>query len=100
RAPGAVVLRRLAVRAALALVADLGVVASQAPFLQQETPGGSSMSAAMTYCGALGWTSDLHGYGYAVRDPLTDKPWPALPLSFASVCRQAAIAAGYASFQP
>lgn len=45
-------------------------------------------------------TTDRHGYCYAVRDPLTDKPWPALPLSFASVCRQAAIAAGYESFQP
>ncbi|MDI5820555.1 DNA oxidative demethylase AlkB, partial [Salmonella enterica subsp. enterica serovar Kentucky] len=70
------------------------------PFRQMVTPGGYTMSVAMTNCGALGWTTDRHGYCYAVRDPLTDKPWPALPLSFASVCRQAAIAAGYASFQP
>lgn len=99
-APGAVVLRRFAFRAAQSLLDDIGFVASQSPFRQMVTPGGYTMSVAMTNCGALGWTTDRHGYCYAVRDPLTDKPWPALPLSFASVCRQAAIAAGYASFQP
>lgn len=99
-APGAVVLRRFAFRAAQSLLDDIGFVASQSPFRQMVTPGGYTMSVAMTNCGALGWTTDGHGYCYAVRDPLTDKPWPALPLSFASVCRQAAIAAGYASFQP
>ncbi|VEA35388.1 AlkB protein [Salmonella enterica subsp. enterica] len=87
-------------RAAQSLLDDIGFVASQSPFRQMVTPGGYTMSVAMTNCGALGWTTDRHGYCYAVRDPLTDKPWPALPLSFASVCRQAAIAAGYASFQP
>lgn len=99
-APGAVVLRRFAFRTAQSLLDDIGFVASQSPFRQMVTPGGYTMSVAMTNCGALGWTTDRHGYCYAVRDPLTDKPWPALPLSFASVCRQAAIAAGYASFQP
>ncbi len=99
-APGAVVLRRFAFRAAQSLLDDIGFVASQSPFRQMVTPGGYTMSVAMTNCGALGWTTDRHGYCYAVRDPLTDKPRPALPLSFASVCRQAAIAAGYASFQP
>lgn len=93
--PGAVVLRRFAFRAAQSLLDDIGFVASQSPFRQMVTPGGYTMSVAMTNCGALGWTTDRHGYCYAVRDPLTDKPWPALPLSFASVCRQAAIAAGY-----
>lgn len=99
-APGAVLLRRFAFRAAQSLLDDIGFVASQSPFRQMVTPGGYTMSVAMTNCGALGWTTDRHGYCYAVRDPLTDKPWPALPLSFASVCRQAAIAAGYESFQP
>ncbi|EBU1658087.1 TPA: alpha-ketoglutarate-dependent dioxygenase AlkB, partial [Salmonella enterica subsp. enterica serovar Wangata] len=88
-APGAVVLRRFAFRAAQSLLDDIGFVASQSPFRQMVTPGGYTMSVAMTNCGALGWTTDRHGYCYAVRDPLTDKPWPALPLSFASVCRQA-----------
>lgn len=58
------------------------------------------MSVAMTNCGELGWTTDRHGYCYSACDPLTDKPWPALPLSFADVCRQAALAAGYENFQP
>ncbi|RXK99308.1 DNA oxidative demethylase AlkB, partial [Klebsiella pneumoniae] len=33
-------------------------VASQSPFRQMVTPGGYTMSVAMTNCGALGWTTD------------------------------------------
>lgn len=73
-APGAVVLRRFAFRAAQSLLDDIGFVASQSPFRQMVTPGGYTMSVAMTNCGALGWTTDRHGYCYAVRDPLTDNP--------------------------
>ena len=29
-----------------------------------ETPGGFTMSVAMTNCGALGWVSDRRGYRY------------------------------------
>ncbi len=37
----------------------------------------------MTNCGALGWTTDVRGYCYAVRDPLTDTACAAyrLPVS-------------------
>ncbi|STU64620.1 alkylated DNA repair protein AlkB [Klebsiella pneumoniae subsp. ozaenae] len=33
------------------------------------TPGGYTMSVAMTNCGALGWTTDRQGYLYAPVDP-------------------------------
>ncbi|ECG3737528.1 DNA oxidative demethylase AlkB, partial [Salmonella enterica subsp. enterica serovar Mississippi] len=39
-APGAVVLRRFAFRAAQSLLDDIGFVASQSPFRQMVTPGG------------------------------------------------------------
>ncbi len=47
-APGAVVLRRFAFRAAQSLLDDIGFVASQSPFRQMVTPGGYTMSVAMT----------------------------------------------------
>ncbi len=64
------------------------------------TPGGYTMSVAMTNCGRLGWTTDQHGYLYSPFDPLTGAHWPPLPDAFADLCQQAATAAGYADFQP
>jgi hypothetical protein len=64
------------------------------------TPGGYTMSVAMTNCGHLGWTTDQHGYLYSPFDPLTGVHWPPLPDAFADLCQQAATAAGYADFQP
>ena len=57
-APGAVVLRRFARERAPALLQAIADVASQSPFRQMVTPGGYTMSVAMTNCGALGWMSD------------------------------------------
>ncbi len=57
-APGAVVLRRFARERAPALLQAIADVASQSPFRQMVTPGGYTMSVAMTNCGALGWTTD------------------------------------------
>lgn len=67
-APGAVVLRRFARERAPALLQAIADVASQSPFRQMVTPGGYTMSVAMTNCGALGWTTDRHGYLYAPVD--------------------------------
>ncbi len=72
-APGAVVLRRFARERAPALLQAIADVASQSPFRQMVTPGGYTMSVAMTNCGALGWTTDRHGYLYAPVDPVTDQ---------------------------
>lgn len=73
-APGAVVLRRFARERAPALLQAIADVASQSPFRQMVTPGGYTMSVAMTNCGALGWTTDRHGYLYAPVDLVTVKP--------------------------
>lgn len=51
-APGAVVLRRFARERAPALLQAIADVASQSPFRQMVTPGGYTMSVAMTNCGA------------------------------------------------
>lgn len=99
-APGAVVLRRFAVSRADALLRAIAAVASQSPFRQMVTPGGYTMSVAMTNCGRLGWTTDARGYLYAPVDPLTQKKWPAMPDAFATLCHEAAVAAGYPEFVP
>lgn len=72
-APGAVVLRRFARERAPALLQAIADVARQSPFRQMVTPGGYTMSVAMTNCGALGWTTDRYGYLYDPVDPLTDQ---------------------------
>ncbi|WAH52183.1 DNA oxidative demethylase AlkB [Pseudescherichia vulneris] len=99
-APGATILRRFALADADALLAEIDAVASAAPFRQMMTPGGYTMSVAMTNCGSLGWTTDARGYRYAPLDPLSGQPWPAMPQAFAALCQQASAAAGYSDFQP
>jgi alkylated DNA repair protein (DNA oxidative demethylase) len=64
------------------------------------TPGGYTMSVAMTNCGQLGWTTNDRGYLYSPEDPLTQRRWPPMPGAFATLCQDAATAVGYADFQP
>jgi alkylated DNA repair protein (DNA oxidative demethylase) len=99
-APGAVVLRGFACDVAAALLADLHAVAARAPFRNMVTPGGSTMSVAMTNCGAAGWITDRRGYRYDSCDPESGEPWPPLPASFESLAVRAASAAGFPGFQP
>lgn len=99
-ADGAVILRRFAFNVAEQLIRDINDVASQSPFRQMVTPGGYTMSVAMTNCGHLGWTTNRQGYLYSPIDPQTNKPWPAMPHSFHDLCQCAATAAGYPDFQP
>lgn len=99
-APGDVILRRFALASDSALMAAIADVATHAPFRQMVTPGGYTMSVAMTNCGPLGWTTDQRGYLYSPNDPLTGHRWPPLPVAFATLCHRAAIAAGYADFEP
>jgi alkylated DNA repair protein (DNA oxidative demethylase) len=75
-------------------------VAAAAPFRHLVTPGGQSMSVAMTNCGPLGWTSDRSGYRYSSRDPLTERDWPRMPPEFLRVALQAATAGGFPDFIP
>ena len=99
-APGAVWLRGFAEGAAEALLRAIECTAAAAPFRNMVTPGGFTMSVAMTNCGNAGWITDRRGYRYAARDPLTDKPWPAMPKLFAAIAARAAAAAGFADFVP
>lgn len=82
------------------LITAIDQIAAHAPFRQMVTPGGYRMSAAMTNCGTLGWVTDRHGYRYQPLDPLTGKPWPAMPVIFKTLAVQAASLAGFNDFQP
>lgn len=83
-----------------ALLPELRGVIKAAPFRQMVTPGGFTMSVALSNCGALGWTTDLGGYRYTACDPRTGAPWPALPTAMRQLAIEAADAAGFADFQP
>jgi len=97
---GAVVLRAMARSAAAALVAETGRIRTVAPFRHLVTPGGHTMSVAMTNCGPLGWVSDRAGYRYQDTDPESGKRWPAMPAVFRALAGQAAAEAGYPDFAP
>ena len=99
-APGAMVLRRLARAQSDALLAAIAEVATASPFRHMVTPGGDTMSVAMTNCGPLGWSTDRRGYCYATVDPLTRKPWPAMPDWCRRLAQEAASRAGYPGFNP
>ena len=99
-AAGAVILHRFAFNAAEQLIRDINDVASQSPFRQMVTPGGYTMSVAMTNCGRLGWTTDRHGYLYAPVDPVTRHTWPLMPAVFHELALAAAAAGGYPGFSP
>ena len=61
-AEGAVLLRGFARPSESELIAALRDIAGSAPFRHMVTPGGHSMSVAMTNCGNLGWVTDRSGY--------------------------------------
>ena len=99
-APGAWVLRGFALDRAALLLRDIEHIAAQSPFRNLITPGGKTMSVAMTNCGSVGWFSDRRGYRYAPADPETNKPWPAMPALFAQLACDAAHAAGFDDYAP
>jgi alkylated DNA repair protein (DNA oxidative demethylase) len=99
-APGAVLLHGLARDEAADLLHAIETVLQQAPLRHWQTPGGYTMSVAMSNCGALGWVSGTSGYRYAALDPHSNQPWPALPACLLDLARRAAEQAGYASFAP
>ena len=70
------------------------------PFRHMVTPGGFTMSVALTNCGALGWTTDRRGYRYTAVDPDTGELWPAMPEAFSRLAIQAAAAAEFDDFEP
>lgn len=98
--PGAAILRGRARDLAPDILAAIAVLDAAAPFRHMGTPGGKQMSVAMTNCGPVGWVADRRGYRYDATDPLTGRPWPALPAAFQTLASEAAAEAGYADFRP
>ena len=94
------VLRGFALPWAEALLQAVAGVLIQSPFRHMQTPGGFTMSARLSSCGELGWTSDCNGYSYSPVDPLRKQPWPAMPDTFLALAEAAAGAAGFEHFVP
>ncbi|MBN8905337.1 MAG: DNA oxidative demethylase AlkB [Rhodospirillales bacterium] len=83
-----------------ALLPEVRAIAAAAPFRHLVTPGGHTMSVAMTNCGALGWVSDRRGYRYERTDPQTGRPWPPMPAALRALAEAAAAAVGFPDFAP
>ncbi|WP_422630856.1 DNA oxidative demethylase AlkB [Pseudomonas rhizophila] len=82
------------------LLPALEAVLLAAPFRQMVTPGGFTMSVALSSCGALGWTTDRSGYRYTAHDPQTGAPWPDMPAVFRELAQAAARQAHFEHFEP
>lgn len=98
--PRSWVLRGFALPLMAPLLPALEAVLNQAPFRHMVTPGGYTMSVALTSCGQYGWTTDRSGYKYSPVDPATGQPWPDMPDVFLELARAAAEAAGFHGFEP
>jgi alkylated DNA repair protein (DNA oxidative demethylase) len=74
-------------RSAQEVLADLlRKCVAEAPFFVPVMPRtGKPFSVKMTNLGSLGWVSDLKGYRYQSRHPVTGMPWPRLPESILQV---------------
>ncbi|NRP20090.1 Alpha-ketoglutarate-dependent dioxygenase AlkB [Ensifer adhaerens] len=99
-AEGAILLRGFALPFEDRVLPALREVIAQAPFRHMVTPGGYTMSVAMSNCGAAGRVTDRSGYRYDRLDPETGRPWPALPSAFLALALAAATEAGYPDFRP
>jgi alkylated DNA repair protein (DNA oxidative demethylase) len=98
--PESCVLRGFAKPWIEAMLDALQSIIAQAPFRHMVTPGGFTMSAALSSCGSFGWTTDRHGYHYGATDPQTDQPWPPIPDVFMELALSAAHTAGFPGFIP
>lgn len=97
--PGAVVLRRFALRDDAALFAALDSITSISPFRESFTPGGARMSVWTSGCGDYG-SSDDGNYRMSPIDPLTGGAWPPMPDIFYQLSTSAAKEAGFSDFEP
>ncbi len=97
---GGFILRGFADSVAAALLEDVERVSASAPFRNLVTPGGYTMSVAMTNCGRVGWVSDRSGYRYDPIDPDSGKPWPPMPDAFRDLALHAAAEAGFEGYDP
>src|SRR3984957_15549301 len=91
---GAVLLRGFATAEASSLVEEVARIAQAAPFRHLVTPGGYTMSVAMTNCGRVGWISDRTRYRYDRGDHHTGADWPLMPAACFDHAVRAAAEAG------
>jgi alkylated DNA repair protein (DNA oxidative demethylase) len=98
--PGITLLQGFALPVEDALLAGIERITQAAPFRHMVTPGGFTMSVALTNCGEFGWVSDRRGYRYQPTDPDSGQPWPPMPDAFLQLARRAAEAGGFADFTP
>lgn len=100
-AEGAVLLRGWAARQDAAWIATVRQVLAQQPLQAAFTAGGRPMSVRTSNCGAWGWAAAGHqGYGYTRSDPLSGRPWPAMPTFLQQQAQALAAQAGYPGFDP
>lgn len=99
-APGAALLHDFARPQQQELIAAIDAVVSRAPFRHMMTPGGHTMSVAMTNCGSAGWVTDRGGYRYATHDPANGQPWPEMPSVLRDLAHSAAAEVGFPNFAP
>ena len=97
---GALLLRGFITASAPALLEEVARIAQSTAFRHLVTPGGHTMSVAMTNCGRVGWVSDRTGYRYDPVDPGTGSPWPAMPALFLDLAVRAAAEAGFPGYDP
>lgn len=96
----AFVLRGFALPYIEALLPAIADIEAGSPFRHMVTPGGFTMSVALTNCGKWGWTTDRYGYRYSSLDPDNGRPWPGMPEVFTRLAHEAAAAAGFDGFIP
>jgi alkylated DNA repair protein (DNA oxidative demethylase) len=99
-AEGVCLLRGYARAQAPLLEGAIAAVLEAAPLRQMQTPGGGTMSVAMSNCGEVGWVSDRRGYRYTPLDPLSGRQWPAMPAVFRELACAAAERGGFFGFDP
>lgn len=97
---GAVLLRGFAAPEASVLIDEVNRIVDAAPFRHLVTPGGYTMSVAMTNCGRVGWVSDRKGYRYDPVDPDSGSAWPGIPPAFLGLAARAAGEAGFPNYDP
>lgn len=98
--PQAILLQGFAESRAAILLTAIHDLCQIAPLRHMVTPGGWTMSVAMSNCGDAGWVSDRRGYRYDGIDPMSQRPWPAMPVAFRTLAAEAAAAAGFPGFSP
>ena len=99
-ADGAAYLRGFALSRAVTICQLLDAHFKSHPPQQMMTPMGHKMSVRTTSFGQLGWVGTKNGYWYAKADPITQKPYPAMPTILLTLASDAAATAGYRNFVP